>query len=138
MNYIDIILLVVVTLIIISGLVFGIKSQFLFPILSGIFGATILGNMILDYLKANSQGIIIGVYALTAVFIGGLAALVFKILTLFAHLKVVSRVLGLIIAIVSVELLFLSLRASITVFSSAIDSEIVKAFNESLLLGYFK
>ncbi len=138
MNYIDIILLVAGLLILISSLVFGIKSQFLFPIISGIFGATILGNMILDYLKTSSQGIIIGVYALTAVFIGGLAALAFKILTLFAHMKVVSRVLGLIIAVVSVELLLLSLSASIMVFSSAIDSEILKAFNESLLLGYFK
>ena len=93
MNYIDIILLVVGALLIVSGLVFGITSQFLFPVVAGLFGASLLSNLVLSWLNSPNEVVVIVVYALLALFLSGIGILVFKILKKYDIITLEGRVI---------------------------------------------
>ena len=138
MNYIDIILLVVGALLIVSGLVFGITSQFLFPVVAGLFGASLLSNLVLSWLNSPNEVVVIVVYALLALFLSGIGILVFKILRLSKDFGLGSRFFGTLTALASVAFILVATSRSIPLFANFLNSEFVEAVNQSLLLSFIK
>ena len=138
MNYIDIILIVVGALLVISGLVFGISSQFLFPVVAGLFGASILSNVVLGWVNSPNEVAVIVIYCALAFVISCAGILVFKILNLSKNFGIGSRFLGLLTAVVSVAFILVATGRSIPLFASFLSSEFVEAVNQSLLLSFTK
>ena len=138
MNYIDIILIVVGALLILSGLVFGISSQFLFPVVAGLFGASLLSSIVLNWFNSPNQVTAIIVYSVLTLVISGLAILVFKILNLSKDSGIGSHVIGFITALASVVFIFVAINRSIPLFADSLNSEFVEAVKQSLLLKYVK
>ena len=138
MNCLDIVLIVVGAVFVLSGLMLGISSQFLFPVVSGLFGASLLSEYVLNWLKSPNQVVVVIVYVALTLIIGGLGLLIYRVLRLTKNFKVASRIMGLITALVSVAFIFFAAKHSIPLFKDSFNDEFVGMINQSLLLSYIR
>ena len=138
MNYLDIVLIIVGAVFVLSGLTLGISSQFLFPVVSGLFGASLLSEYVLNWLKSPNQVVVLIVYVALTLIVGGLALLIYLVLRLTKNFKVASRVMGLITALVSLAFVFFATKHSILLFMDSFNDEFVEMINQSLLLSYIR